>query len=73
MEAQFFMKFYTEAHKIVMDYNLMSSSIKLYKDSSFFLKLLKMILSFENQLFSLYFVFFHSYAPQSLQRRVNTE
>ena len=36
MEAQFFMKFYTEAHKIVMDYNLMSSSIELNKDPSFF-------------------------------------
>ena len=73
METQFFMKLYTEAHKIVMDYSLMSSSIKLYKDSSFLLKLKKIILSFENQSFSMYFVFFHSYAPQSLQRRVNTE
>ena len=58
MEAQFFMKFYTEAHKIVMDYNLMSSSIKLYKDLSFFLKLLKMILSFENQSFPCILCFF---------------
>ena len=58
MEAQFFMKFYTEAHKIVMDYNLMSSSIELNKDPSFLFETLKMILSFKNQLFSMYFVFF---------------
>ena len=41
MEAQFFMKFYTEAHKIVMDYNLMSSSIELNKDPSFFFETFK--------------------------------
>ena len=38
MEAQFFKKFYTEAHKIVMDYNLMISSIKPYKYSLFQMK-----------------------------------
>ena len=41
MEAQFFKKFYTEAHKIVMDYNLMSSSIELNKDPIFFFETFK--------------------------------